>query len=799
MRPSLLGLATAVVASTTITAALLPLAFAAEPSAATPTPKPRLIDTRFPTGDHVVADFDVADYDADATGKRDSTAAIQSALDDCYKAGGGTVWLPAGRYRVTDTLKVRAYCTLRGDHRDPEQGEGDYGTVVLADLASGDSGPSLFRIGGSAGVVGMTVFYPRQNAEKPVPYGYTFEIPGRAVGGEENYMMSTVEDVTMLNSYRGIGVSDTPNDKGVKPKYGQVHETATIRDVKGTALSKGVVAYNGADVGTWENVDFDPKYWAQAGSAYNAPPKATIEKWTRANGTAFTFGDLEWEQFYKLKAAHYKTGIDIVKGQRIEFAGVFLQTTITDTDTAVRVGRSDERWGAGFANSTLKGSQYAVDNSGGGYVKLTGTTTSGDVKGDVPVLKEEPPVYKPVTEPKVSRAKLYDVAADPYNAPHGFGTLPTEDATPAVQKALDDAGAAGGGIVYLPAGWYRINSHLKVPANVELRGSSSVPNRDQIGNSHGTVLLGYDGRNTSTPDTDTALITLAGDSAGTRGLRVFYPENNPFKDEGMVPYPYAVRAKADRNYVVNMGATNPWNGLDFTDSDADNFFIRKVDGVFLNHGISVGANEGGRIEGVLSNGNSAFRLDYGISGWLGEDGAVFPLVIDKYTRKRETLVDVNGAQDLSMLNVFGYGPHDGLRVRSGSASAFNLGTDNLGEGGHTVEATSGQALAVNTMRYAGATSTGNVKLYGVMAINMVQHAIQVSASPDSGGTAKVIGNLTEPHTYEEGSKVTLVAKPASGYRFTGWTEKGSVVSTDAEYQLTVDAAHTLTATFEKTG
>lgn len=50
-----------------------------------------------PTGSR----FDVVDYGADPEGNEDSTAAIQAAIDAAALAGGGVVWLPAGRYRVS--------------------------------------------------------------------------------------------------------------------------------------------------------------------------------------------------------------------------------------------------------------------------------------------------------------------------------------------------------------------------------------------------------------------------------------------------------------------------------------------------------------------------------------------------------------------------------------------------------------------------------------------------------------------------------------------------------------------------
>lgn len=167
------------------------------------------------------------------------------------------------------------------------------------------------------------------------------------------------------------------------------------------------------------------------------------------------------------------------------------------------------------------------------------------------------------------------------DAPQGVGYLPMADATSAVQRTLDKAGRDGGGIVYLPAGWYRISTHLSVPAKVELRGSSAVPNRDQGGASGGTVLHAFEGRATTAPDTATALVTLNGQKAGVRGLRVFYPENNPGVPEGVVAYPYAVRGKGAQTYVINAGFPNAWNGIDFTTYTNDGFVVRKVAGCLL--------------------------------------------------------------------------------------------------------------------------------------------------------------------------------------------------------------------------
>jgi hypothetical protein len=751
------------------------------------TPKPVLVKTRYPTDDAVVADFDATGYGADASGTRDSTAAIQAALWDCYDAGGGTVWLPAGTYRVTDTVEVPAFCTLRGDRRDPDQGHGDYGTVVTADLPAGGDGPVLFRIGGSAGVMGLTTWYPRQSATAPVPYSYTFEITGSAWASDENYMMSTVADVTMLNSYRGIGISTMRDERGRPPGTGQTHESATVRNVKGTALFEGAEAYNGADVGTWAAVRFSNTYWVQAPARYHPPARPALDAWTREHGTGFVLGDLEWDQFTGLSAADYHIGIHVVAGQRADFTGVFAQTQILRTDTALLVDRVDSRWGLSLAASDLEGSKAAVTNNGGGYVKATGTTLAGAVTGTVYQLPGTVPVDLPVPmATKPARDVLYVS-----QAPRGNGYTPAQDATAAIQRTLDRAGRGGGGVVYLPAGWYRLAGRLTVPAGVELRGGSPVPNRDEDGRSGGTVLMAYAGRGTVHPDTDPAAVTLRGTGSGVNGVRVFYPDNNPAAPGGLVPYPYAIRGHGTANYVVDVGLPNAWNGIDLT---GDRFLVRKVDGTFVRHGITAGPGSGGRIEGVLSNGNTFVRTGYYLPNWvLGGD--LFPEVIDRYTRQSSDLITVAGASRLTVRDAFGYGLHDGLVVASGEVRAENLGTDNLGTDGYTVKVTGGRATVVNLMRYNGSTSTGPVRVDNTMVINIVEHAVAASASPAGAGAVRLDGNQTRPGYYEQGSPVTATARPATGYRFVDWTVAGTVVSTDPSYAFTVAGDEMLTADF----
>ncbi len=60
----------------------------------------------------------VTDFGAKGDGNADDTAAVQRALDAAGEAGGGVVFLPRGRYKLTDGLKLKPFVTLAGAGRD---------------------------------------------------------------------------------------------------------------------------------------------------------------------------------------------------------------------------------------------------------------------------------------------------------------------------------------------------------------------------------------------------------------------------------------------------------------------------------------------------------------------------------------------------------------------------------------------------------------------------------------------------------------------------------------------------------
>ena len=86
----------------------------------------------------------VLDFGADPTGVADSKAAIQAAINSisptssASNTGGGTVYIPGGKYRITDTLLIGYGITLMGDGGGgyPYVGVNSKITQIQADFGS---------------------------------------------------------------------------------------------------------------------------------------------------------------------------------------------------------------------------------------------------------------------------------------------------------------------------------------------------------------------------------------------------------------------------------------------------------------------------------------------------------------------------------------------------------------------------------------------------------------------------------------------------------------------------------------
>lgn len=649
-------------------------------------------------------------YAVDKTGKTSSTMEIQRALDDCAAKGGGTVYLPAGEYLVTARLSIAPYVTLVGDYVSPDDYKGDYGTVIKAGVKSttDDVGESvnLIRMYGSTGLIGITFFYPDQYADMIMPYGYTIEIPGGIV--TEAHNVFTVKNVTFLNSYKGICASVTRHSTLKSVTHEQLH----LVNVRGTVLREGAHLTNSSEVGTFRGVNFSPDVWANAGEKYNAPQREEILSYTKANAVGMILGDLEWQEIRDVSIDGYHTGIYFTDGDRattysMAFIGSFYNLKITDAQYGIYIEQMYVNMGIQFYNAVVSASEYAVINHSpatDGHVQFSCATLTGAVAGpniywDTRTADEADYLSPDETTAEIS-GKIYDVTL------YGADKTGKRDCSSAIQEALDEARTAGGGIVYLPAGYYRMEAPVTVYSGTELRGSA-VLSRDQLGNNRGTLVLNYYGKNDDDSDTAPALITLAGDNCGVTGLRVSCPEINLFstvyQPETLPKYNFTVRALGKNTYAENLYLEGVYNGVDLADS-AENALAYKVMGAMYNVGIRL-AGEKQKVIGCLQNAICITKIlpseiaDFDAWGTYASRSNLLHSNVYALTRYSSRFVVLDGAKGAVLDSVFCFASERLVQATDSDFTAINLGCDSQpGDSGAMFVLKNSSAVCYNTLR-----------------------------------------------------------------------------------------------------
>ena len=205
-----------------------------------------------------------------------------------------------------------------------------------------------------------------------------------------------------------------------------------------------------------------------------------------------------------------------------------------------------------------------------------------------------------------------------------FGVRPDEkfDNTEVLQKALDTAGNANGGVVTLPAGRFRVNGTLSIPKGVTLEGTwRSAPTIENMNEkATGTILLAYAGRNQ--PD-GPPFIRLAGNNSVVSGLGIIYPEWDQ-KTVPPVPYPPCIESTNTNNVaVLNCCLLNPYEGIKFV--RAARHLVRNVTGYPIKRGLFVDCcYDIGHVENVhYWPFGLTYRADDPYCQWINLNGVAF--------------------------------------------------------------------------------------------------------------------------------------------------------------------------------
>ncbi|MGQ9881238.1 MAG: glycosyl hydrolase family 28-related protein [Armatimonadota bacterium] len=229
------------------------------------------------------------------------------------------------------------------------------------------------------------------------------------------------------------------------------------------------------------------------------------------------------------------------------------------------------------------------------------------------------------------------------------------DDTSAFQRALGEAGKAGGGVVYAPRGNYLFKGHLVVPNGVTLKGVwESVPAHNGIRDAglpkptdDGTTFLITEGVGS---EEGPAFITLNTNST-LKGVVLYYPEQKT--DDVPVPYPWAIAMRGKNPAVLDVEILNPYNGIDATQNERH--LIRNVHGQPLRRGVLVDQiYDIGRIENVHFN--PWFSMKPKLFEWQMQNGEAF----------------IFGRSDWQyVLNTFCYGYKVGYRFIQTKAGVCN--------------------------------------------------------------------------------------------------------------------------------
>ena len=142
----------------------------------------------------------------------------------------------------------------------------------------------------------------------------------------------------------------------------------------------------------------------------------------------------------------------------------------------------------------------------------------------------------------------------------GFNNdVPATDVTADLQAALNAVKSAGGGTLYLSGGRYLVNSPIKIPSGVELRGTWDVQHHTQSGGT--AIFTNYDGG--SEGENAPSLIQLE-ENAGLRGITIAQLNiaTDEFSTTNPRTTPFLIQGQGKNVYIVNVTVSVGDKGID---------------------------------------------------------------------------------------------------------------------------------------------------------------------------------------------------------------------------------------------
>jgi hypothetical protein len=353
-----------------------------------------------PSHDFPVVKADVLEFGAMGDGVTDDTVAFQKAIDKLFKIGGGTLWVPTGRYAFYGNLVIKPNVVIRGEWANPSKNDfKTQGTTFLVYNGKGsEEGGAFITMYPVTGLQSINFWYPEQGLGGEV-IAYPPTIQNR-LGYDLNNNV-TIENVTFVNSWRAITIGPDQNTLW------------TIRNVNGFPLKTGIEIDDTMDVGRMHCIDFRPNYWSDSDLEGSPSKESKAIQWVYENGTGIRIRKHDFVSYANFRLRGYAIGLagdHLGSGGDVEermkefgnnfFQGHFYDVDIADCKVAVKIkallsigvyfsGSSlfgdecgvlieeSEIHPVGFVECSIGGKEYSVNNKGKVYLSLTACKIKG--------------------------------------------------------------------------------------------------------------------------------------------------------------------------------------------------------------------------------------------------------------------------------------------------------------------------------------------------------------------------------------------------------------------------------------